>query len=64
MVGKGTVSSLQGGKAIVLPQGAEDVSTAPLYIPERLWNRIRPQMWVIYAEFEDGTGALLEIVDG
>ncbi|MCB6992891.1 hypothetical protein LI177_05250 [bacterium 210820-DFI.6.37] len=64
MIEKGIVSSLQDGKAIVLPRGAEDVAAGPLYIPERLWNRLWPQMWVAYATFSDGTGVVLEIMDG
>lgn len=64
MIEKGTISSIKGNRAVVLPQGGEDVSTAELSVPERLRERIRPQTWVVYAAFDDNTGVILELLDG
>lgn len=75
MIQKGTISSIEGRPdrngdltaARVLPSTAEGAVTRPLTIPWFLrgeMGNLSPGTEVIYAMFEDGTGAILSRMDG
>ena len=75
MIQKGTISSIEGRAdrngdftaARVIPCTADGAVTRPLTIPWYLrgdMGKLSPGIEVIYAVFEDGTGAILNRMDG
>lgn len=75
MIQKGTISSIEGRAdrngdltaARVIPCTADGAVTRPLTIPWYLrgeMGKLSPGIEVIYAVFEDGTGAILSRMDG
>lgn len=66
-INKGTVASIKGNLARVIPAEADRKTTPELVIPWTLRGRtglLEKGTAVIYAEFEDATGILLGRADG
>lgn len=63
MIGKGTVSSITAGKALVVPYDAQTAVTHPMSIPDELKDRISPGNQVAYVTFEDNTGTVIGLAD-
>lgn len=67
MIQKGTVQSVQNGRAIVVPALHPDMPTRPLCLPfywqERMGN-IKPGDIVFYEETDDLDGLILARTDG
>lgn len=61
---KGRVSSLENGRAVVIPQGTNTRTTCPLMVPDRILDELKPGTWVVYDTFPDCTGIVLETMDG
>ena len=68
MIGKGKISSFEDNnkKAKVIPYCANDAVTFPLTIPQSLQGagRLTVNTEVIYAVFNDNTGAIIMRLDG
>lgn len=64
---KGTVETVQGGRATVIPTAHPEITTRPLVLPfywqERMGN-IQPGDTVIFAETDDHDGVILARLDG
>ena len=66
-VQKGIIAIIEGNTARVMPSEAGARVSAKLVIPWHLrgsYGALRKGMAVIYAEFPDGTGMILERADG
>ena len=66
-INKGTIASIDGNTARVMPAGASEKPTAKITIP---WNlrgaagNIKKGTEVVYVEFDDATGLLIGRADG
>lgn len=66
-INKGTISSIDGNTARVVPLGANTKPTAKITIPWHLrgeTGNLKKGTAVVYVEFEDSTGLLLGRADG
>lgn len=61
---KGTISSVNGSKAAVVPSFSDAPVTAELTVPFYLVRCLEVGMEVVYAMFEDNTGLILGRLDG
>lgn len=66
-IGKGTIASIDGNYARVIPADAGSRPTSKIVIPWHLRGKsglLEKETEVIYAEFDDATGMLLGRADG
>ena len=66
-INKGKIASISGSTARVVPLEANGKPTAKITIPWHLrgdTGKLKKNMVVVYAEFEDSTGLLLGRADG
>lgn len=66
-ISKGTIASVSGNTARVVPSDAGDRPTAKIVIPWHLRGeagRLKKGVEVVYVEFDDSTGLLLGRADG
>ncbi|MDD3139619.1 MAG: hypothetical protein PHX08_11690 [Lachnospiraceae bacterium] len=63
LINKGTVSSVDGTTARIQPSINGGI-TMPLTIPARLRDVIKKKNEVVYVLFEDGTGIIIDRIDG
>lgn len=61
---KGTISSVNGSKAAVVPSFSDTPVTSELTVPFYLVRCLEVGMEVVYAMFEDNTGLILGRLDG
>lgn len=63
---KGTIASISGNTARVVPYGSAEKPTAKITIPQRLreFGNLKKGTEVVYVEFSDATGLLLDRADG
>ena len=66
-INKGTIASISGNTARVVPSDASGKPTAKITIPWHLRGdngKLKKGTLVVYVEFEDSTGLLLGRADG
>lgn len=66
-ISKGTIASISGNTARVVPSDASGKPTARITIPWHLrgeYGTLKKGTEVVYAEFDDATGLLLGRADG
>lgn len=63
-INKGTIASISGNTARVVPSDATAKPTARITIPSDLRGKLKKGTLVVYAEFDDATGLLLGRADG
>lgn len=66
-INKGTIASIDGNTARILPSDAGAKPTAKIMIPWHLrgnTGNLKKGMTVVYAEFDDATGLVLGRADG
>ena len=66
-INKGTIASISGNTARVVPSGASGDATAKITIPQHLRGdsgNLKKGTEVVYVEFDDATGLILGRADG
>lgn len=64
MIEKGTISTVSGKKATVIPSFSDSPVSIDLVVPFYLVSCLEVGMPVVYAQFEDNTGVILARMDG
>lgn len=64
MIEKGTISTVSGKKATVIPSFSNAPVSVELVVPFFLVGSLTVGMPVVYAQFEDNTGVILARMDG